>query len=61
MLARDLLSRATFLDPPSSVACRRLLTHAIETPLYNPDIPPDDVVVAIRRIRGGFRPRSRDG
>ena len=60
VLARELLSRATFLDPPSAVACRRLLTHAIESPLYNPEIPPDDVVVVIRRIRGGFRPSSRD-
>jgi hypothetical protein len=53
-LARDLADPAVAVRPPSAVACRRLLTHAVESPLYNPSLPADDVALAVKRIRAGI-------
>jgi hypothetical protein len=53
-LASELATSAP-IDPVSAVACRRLLTHAVESPLYNPRLPPEDLLVALRRIRAGIQ------
>lgn len=54
-LARDVGSPAVALEPASAAACRRLLTHAVESPLYNPRLPADELGLALRRIRAGLR------
>lgn len=56
-LARELLSPAVALEPTAAVACRRLLTHAVESPLYNPRVPADELEFRLRRIRAGLRMR----
>jgi hypothetical protein len=53
-IARRLVSPACTVTPTSAVACRRLLTHAVESPLYNPRVPLDDLHLTIRRIRAGM-------
>jgi hypothetical protein len=59
--ARDLeriaieLASATSVRPPVAVACRRLLTHAVESPLYNPGLPADDLRNTLDRLQRGIR------
>jgi hypothetical protein len=53
-LARVLMRPDARVQPASAVACSRLLTHAVESPLYNPRLPADDLHVAVRRIRAGI-------
>lgn len=53
-LASELATSAP-IDPVSAVACRRLLTNGVESPLYNPRLPPDELLVALRRIRAGIQ------
>jgi hypothetical protein len=53
-LARELTSPRRSVEPVSAVACRRLLTNMIDSPLYNPRLPVDDLQVALRRIRAGI-------
>lgn len=54
-LARALVSPARSIEPASAVACRRLLTHTVDSPLYNPRVPLDDLHLTLRRIRTGIR------
>jgi hypothetical protein len=42
------------VQPPAVVACRRLLTHGAESPLYNPRLPAEDLRFALERIRRGL-------
>lgn len=59
--ARDLeriateLAAAATVPPPAVVACRRLLTHAVESPLYNPRLPAEQLSETLERIRRGIR------
>lgn len=53
-VARELGAPGATVRPASLVACERLLTHAIESPLYNPRVPADELVLALARIRGGI-------
>jgi hypothetical protein len=53
-LARDLLSPSVAVEPPSVVLCRRLLVNAAESPLCNPQIPPEELALALHRIRRGI-------
>jgi hypothetical protein len=53
-IAGRLLSPACTVAPESAVACRRLLTHAVESPLYNPRVPLDELHLTLRRIRAGM-------
>jgi len=53
-LARELVSPARSMEPASVVACRRLLTHMTESPLYNPGVPVGDLHAALYRIRAGI-------
>ena len=54
-LARELLSPAAHVQPTSAVACLRLLTRGVESPLYNPNLPPEDLGSILYRIRAGIR------
>jgi hypothetical protein len=53
-LARELVSPARSMEPASAVACRRLLTHMTESPLYNPGVPVGDLHAALHQIRAGI-------
>lgn len=53
-IARELVRPGVRVQPASAVACRRLLTHAVESPLYNPRLPTDELRLALRRIRAGI-------
>jgi hypothetical protein len=54
-LARDLISPAVRVHPVSVARCRRLLTEAAESPLYNPQLPEEELAVILRRIRAGMQ------
>jgi NAD(P)-dependent dehydrogenase (short-subunit alcohol dehydrogenase family) len=53
-LAGELVSPARSVEPASAVACRRLLTHLAESPLYNPGVPVGELHAALHRIRAGI-------
>lgn len=54
-IACELRSQDVVVDPPSAVACRRLLTQAVESPLYNARVPADELRAELERIRSGIR------
>jgi Zn-dependent alcohol dehydrogenase len=53
-LARELASPAAHFEPAIAVACRRLLTRPVESPLYNPNLPEEDLRAVLLRIRAGI-------
>jgi Zn-dependent alcohol dehydrogenase len=53
-LARELASPAARVQPPIAVACRRLITRPVESPLYNPNLPEEDLQALLLRIRAGI-------
>ncbi|MGZ4171434.1 MAG: hypothetical protein ACXVSE_09775 [Solirubrobacteraceae bacterium] len=53
-LARELASPAARVEPAVAVACRRLLTRPVESPLYNPNLPAEDLRALLLRIRAGI-------
>jgi len=53
-LARELASPSACIEPATVVACRRLITRPVESPLYNPNLPEDDLRALLMRIRGGI-------
>jgi hypothetical protein len=53
-LARELASPAARVEPAVAVACRRLLTRPVESPLYNPNLPEEDLRALLLRIRAGI-------
>jgi hypothetical protein len=53
-LANDLAAPRGNVLPASAAACLRLLTHATESPLYNPDVPAEELPAMIQRIRHGI-------
>jgi hypothetical protein len=57
-LARDLRSPAVRVHPASVARCRRLLTEAAESPLYNPRLSEEDLEAILRRIRSGIHPEQ---
>jgi hypothetical protein len=56
-LARELEDEALDLDPACAIACRRLVTDPLASPLFNEALPGEDVGSTIVRIRTGFRRR----
>jgi hypothetical protein len=54
MLARELASPTARVDPPMAVACRRLITRPVESPLYNPNLSEDDLRALLLRIHAGI-------
>jgi hypothetical protein len=55
-VARDLLTPNVRVHPVSVARCRRLLTEAAESPLYNPKLPAEEIPQILRRIRAGIQP-----
>ena len=55
-LASELDDGELALDPACAVACMRLLSDVVESPLLNPALPPENVRSRVRQIRSGFRP-----
>lgn len=53
-LARELAAPAALVEPATAVACRRLVTRPVESPLYNPNLPEEDLRALLHRIRGGI-------
>ena len=53
-IARDLLSPTVRVQPVAAAMCRWLLTHAAESPLYNPRLPAEDLGSWLYRIRAGM-------
>jgi hypothetical protein len=53
-LARDLENAALRIDPASAVACMRLLSDGMTSPLLNPELPPEDLRARVNHIRSGF-------
>ena len=45
----------TRAEPTSVALCWQLLRSAAESPLYNWHLPPEDLGLAVRRIRAGIR------
>jgi hypothetical protein len=54
MLARELGAPSARIEPATAVACRRLLTRPVESPLYNPNLPEEDLRAALIRIGAGI-------
>lgn len=54
VLAHELVAPTRSVEPTSAVACRRLLTHAVESPLYNPALPLEELRSTLQRIRAGI-------
>jgi hypothetical protein len=55
-VARDLQRPNVRVHPVSVARCRRLLTEAAESPLYNPRLPAEEIPQILRRIRAGIQP-----
>jgi hypothetical protein len=53
-LAADLEDGDLALDPAAAVACMRLLSDVVRSPLLNPLLPAEDLRSRIRQIRSGF-------
>jgi hypothetical protein len=56
-LASELEDDRLALDPACAVACRRLLSDLVESPLLNPALPAQDLRSRVRQIRSGFTTR----
>jgi hypothetical protein len=54
LLAAEIAAPSASVRPSSAAACRRLLTHAAESPLYNYDVPAEELPAIIERIRWGI-------
>jgi hypothetical protein len=57
-LADELDDPMLSLEPAAAVNCKRLLTEADTSPLFNDALPADDTGARIRRIRTGFKRRE---
>ncbi|MEA2289998.1 MAG: hypothetical protein QOD55_1995 [Solirubrobacteraceae bacterium] len=52
--AVELMAPESWVEPVSVATCRRLLTMAADSPLYNPNVPAVDLGSALFRIRAGI-------
>jgi hypothetical protein len=59
-LAASLRAPKTDVEPTSVALCWRLLTRAAESPLYNGNIPADDLGFQVQRIQAGIRRPATD-
>lgn len=55
-LASELDDGELELDPACAVACVRLLSDVVGSPLLNPEVPAAELRSRVRQIRSGFRP-----
>jgi hypothetical protein len=53
-LSRDLADPRARIRPASAAACHLLLTQMVDSPLYNPAVPADQLPAIISRIRLGI-------
>jgi hypothetical protein len=53
-IARELVAPSSRVPPAIAVACRRLLTRPVQSPLYNPNLPEEDLIAVLRRILAGI-------
>jgi hypothetical protein len=53
-LARQLAAPAAHVEPATAVACRRLVTRPVESPLYNPNLTDEDLRALLLRIQAGI-------
>jgi hypothetical protein len=56
-LAREIVAPRVNVGPVAMALCRRLLSHAVESPLYNPEVPAEELIATIQRIRRGITVR----
>jgi hypothetical protein len=57
-LAAELDDEGLVLDPACAVACARLVSDPVLSPLLNPALPAEDVRSRVHQIRVGFVPRG---
>jgi hypothetical protein len=53
-LASELEDESFAIDPASAIACLRLLSDPVASPLLNPELPQEDLRSLVRQIRSGF-------
>jgi hypothetical protein len=53
-LAGELADPRARVRPSSAATCRLLLTQGVDSPLYNPAVPADELPALIRRVRLGI-------
>jgi hypothetical protein len=53
-VAQEFARPAATVQAPVAVACRRLLTRPVQGPLYNPNLPEEDLAALLRCIRSGI-------
>ncbi|MGH3017384.1 MAG: hypothetical protein ACRDLU_03310 [Gaiellaceae bacterium] len=56
-LASELEAEELAFDPACAVACLRLLSDPVASPLLNPRLPPEDLRSRVLQIRSGFSTR----
>ena len=54
-LADDLEDERLALDPAAAVACDRLVTDGLESPLLNSQLPSEELLAKVLRLRDAFR------
>lgn len=59
-LARELDDSSLGLDPACAVACARLVSDPAQSPLLNPELPPEELLARVHQIRSGFTAMSRE-
>jgi hypothetical protein len=57
-LASELEDERLALEPASAVACMRLLSDVLRSPLLNQAVPSEDLRSRVLQIRSGFAPRE---
>jgi hypothetical protein len=53
-LARELAAPSSRVPAPIAVECRHLVTRPVQSPLYNPNLPEEDLTALLLRIRSGI-------
>ena len=56
--AEELMAPGSSVQPVCLATCRRLLTVATDSPLYNENVPAVDLGSALYRIRAGIEPKA---
>jgi hypothetical protein len=59
-LARELATPTVPIQARSVVTCVRLLTRGVESPLFNPSVPVEQLRSTLLRIRFGIGKRTDD-
>jgi hypothetical protein len=54
LLARELATPEVSVQARSFIACLRLISHGVESPLFNPGLPVEQLQATLLRIRFGI-------